>query len=447
MSENVENGGVVMLRVPNALLWALLRPLLRLILRFRLIFRAARVRMKGPFVLLCSHASWYDPLLAAVCVNKPIAFCGADPAPRSGFLLRLARSLRQDDALDWRAALKEAGQCGQNLGFFPEGERCMDGVTGPIPGELAAQIQKSGLGLAVLRLEGAYLTAPRWADAIPRRGRLRARVVRTLEPAVLRSMETDELQELLEQDLHEDAFATARRHPAPYRGERTAERLEKLLCICPKCGDIGTMESRENEFACRACGFTTVYMLSGRFRGGRVPFETPLEWARWQDGRIRLRCEEAGEAPIFEDGGYEIYDLRGAERIGTGELRLFRDRLELPTGITIPRKELRSLRLIGGSGLRVESRRGGVFELRTIRPTCAEKYRRALAILAELPEPVPEPEEIPEPEETEAAEAAEVTENTEETDNIEQTEAPAEPDAEDPEIPDDKEAEDEQDRI
>lgn len=443
-----------MLRVPNAPLWAILRPLLRLILRFRLNFRAARVRMKGPFVLLCSHASWYDPLLAAVCVNKPIAFCGADPAPRSGFLLRLTRSLRQSDALDWRAALKEAGQCGYCFGFFPEGERCIDGVTGPIPGELAAEIQKSGLGLAVLRLEGAYLTAPRWADAIPRRGRLRARVVRALEPNVLRAMETDELQAMLEKDLHEDAFATARRHPAPYRGERTAERLEKLLCFCPKCGDLGSMESRENEFSCRSCGFTTVYMLAGRFRGGRVPFETPLEWARWQDGRIRLRCEEAGDEPIFEDGGYEIYDLRGgAERIGTGELRLYRDRLELPTGITIPRKELRSLRLVGGSGLRVESRRGGVFELRTIRPTCAEKYRRALAILAGLPEPVPEPEELPEPEETEAAEAAEAAGNTEDTEDIEETddtettEAPAEPDAQDPDTPDDKEAEDEQDRI
>ena len=374
-----------MLRVPNALLWAILRPLLRLILRFKLNFQAARVRVKGPFVLLCSHASWYDPLLAAVCVNRPLAFSGADPAPRSGLLLRLARALRQPDALDWRAALKEAGQCGYCVGLFPEGERCADGVTGPIPGDLAAVIQKSGLGLVVLRLEGAYLTAPRWADVVPRRGRLRARVARVLEAPVLRAAETDELQEMLEQDLFEDAYATARRHPAPYRCERPAERLEKLLFLCPRCGEVGTMESRGSEFACRACGFSTTYLLSGRFRGGRVPFETPLDWSRWQDERIRLRCAAAGEEPIFEDGGYEIFDLRyGGERFGTGELLLYRDRLELPTGITIAREELQPLQLIGGSGLRVATKRGSAFELRTLRPVCAEKYRRALAALAEL---------------------------------------------------------------
>lgn len=424
-----------MLRVPNAPLWAILRPLLRLILRFKLSFRPARTRMKQPFVLLCNHASWYDPLLAAVCVGRPLAFCGADPAPRSGFLLRLARALRQLDALDWHKALKEAGQTGRCLGFFPEGMRCVDGVTGPIPGDLAAEVQKSGLGLVVLRLEGAYLTAPRWADVIPRRGRLRARVMRTLEPGVVRAMETEELQARIEQDLYEDAFATARRRPAPYRGERTAERLEKLLCICPKCGSVGTMESRDNEFACRSCGFSTVYMLSGRFRGGRVPFETPLDWARWQEKRILLHCEAAGEKPIFEDGGYEIYDLRdGAERIGTGELHLYRDRLELPTGIAIPREELRELRLVGGSGLRVKTGRGSEFELKTIRPICAEKYRTALAILARLTEPEqktggPEaPAEESEPDEG-ASDAAEKSETDEKTETDEQPEPPAEQEA------------------
>ena len=415
--DKLENGGVTMLRVPNEALWAILRPLLRLILRIKLYFLPARARMKQPFVLLCNHASWYDPLLAAVCVNRPLCFCGADPAPRSGLLLRLARRLRQPDALDWRAALKEAGQCGYCVGLFPEGERCIDGVTGPIPGELAAEIRKSGLGLVVLRLEGAYLTAPRWADEIPRRGRLRARLIRRLEPAVLRAMETEQLQAMLEQDLYEDAFATARRRPGPYRGERTAERLEKLLCVCPKCGAVGTMESRDNEFSCRACGFGTVFLLSGRFRGGNVPFETPLQWSRWQNERIRLLCGQAGDGVIFEDGGYEICDLRdGGERIGTGGLHLYRDRLELPTGIAVSRAELLSLRLVGGSGLRVETKRGSVFELRTLRPVCAQKYITALAFLAELPAPEKtEAAELPAPEKTEAAEppAPEKTEEVE----------------------------------
>ena len=298
-------------------------------------------------------------------------------------------------------------------------------MTGPIPAELAARIQASGLGLVVLRLEGAYLTAPRWAERIPRPGRLRARVMRTLTPGVLQAMETDELQTLLEQDLREDAFETVRRRPGPYRGEHTAERLEKLLCVCPKCGAVGTMESRDNEFFCRGCGFTTVYTLSGGFRGGNVPFENPGQWARWQRERIRLACEKAGDGPIFEDGGYEIYDLRhGGERIGTGGLHLYRDRLELPTGIAIPAADVVSLRLVGGSGLRLETRRGSRFELKTIRPVCAEKYFSALAILKEIREKAAaeEPEEAPQPEsaETEETETADNTNHKEDTEEAEE---------------------------
>ncbi len=398
-----------MLRTPNPLFWAILRPLLRLILRLKLHFIPRLARANGPFVLLCNHASWYDPLLAAVCVNRPLRFVGADQPPRAGLLLSLARSLRQPDALSWQDALREAAASGQCVGVFPEGRRCPDGVTGPIPAELAARIQASGLGLVVLRLEGAYLTAPRWADRIPRPGRLRARVMRTLAPGVLQAMETDELQTLIEQDLQENAFETVRRRPAPYRGEGTAERLEKLLCVCPKCGAFGTLESRDNELSCRGCGFTTVYTLSGGFRGGNVPFADPLQWARWQEGRIRLACEAAGDGPIFEDGGYEIYDLRhGGERIGTGGLHLYRDRLELPTGIAIPTEDILSLRLVGGSGLAIETRRGSRFELKTIKAICAEKYLTALAILKEnarlapdkAPEEAPEPAEYTEEEET-----------------------------------------------
>ncbi len=394
-----------MLRTPNALLWTLLRPLLRLILRLKLRFRAPFARMKEPFVLLCNYASYYDPLLAAVSVNRPLRFCGAEAAPRAGLLLSLARRLRQPETLDWREAIAEAGEKGLCVGLFPEGRRTSDGATGPLPAELGEALLESGLGLVVLRLTGSYLTAPRWADSIPRPGRIRARVMRTLTPGVLQAMEPDELQSMLEHDLHEDAFESVRRWPAAYRGERNAERLEKLLCVCPKCGAFGTMESRDNELICRSCGFTTVYTLSGSFRGGNVPFADPGQWARWQVERIRMRCEAAGEGAIFEDGGYEIYDLRsGSDRIGSGGLHLYRDRLELPTGIALPLADIVSLRLIGGSGLRLESRKGSVFDMKTIRPICAEKYITALDILRGEPaeeetitEQEPEPGQEPEP--------------------------------------------------
>lgn len=405
-----------MLRSPNPVLWAILRPLLRLILRLKLHFQPRRAKLNGPFVLLCNHASYYDPLLAAVCVDRPLGFAGADPAPRAGFLLSLARSLCQTEDLSWKDALNEAAVSGRCVGVFPEGRRCPDGVTGPIPADLAARLKESGLGLVVLRLEGAYLTAPRWAERIPRPGRLRARVMRTLTPGVLQAMETDELHALLEQDLREDAFETVRRRPGPYRGERTAERLEKLLCVCPKCGAVGAMESRDNEFFCRSCGFTTVYTLSGGFRGGNVPFENPGQWARWQRGRIRLACEKAGNGPIFEDGGYEIYDLKhGGERIGAGGLHLYRDRMELPTGIAIPAEDIVELRLVGGSGLQMKTRRGSRFEMKTIRPVCAEKYLSALAILKEIRESAVEPPaSADEPEENAEPENNDNTENSEE---------------------------------
>ena len=54
--------------------------------------------MKGPYVLVGNHASWYDPLLAAVCADRPLCFCGADPEAL-GFDTRDRRGRRVDPNL------------------------------------------------------------------------------------------------------------------------------------------------------------------------------------------------------------------------------------------------------------------------------------------------------------------------------------------------------------
>ena len=259
-------------------------------------------------------------------------------------------------------------------------------MTGPIPADLGEKLLASGLGLVTLRVSGGYLTAPRWADSFPRRGRITVRLMRTLEPGVLQAMDASQLQALIERDLYEDACATAKKRPAPYRGEHLAAGLERLLFLCPKCGAAGTLAGNERFFGCRSCGFETVYTLTGGFRGGGVPFEDLRGWSRWQEGRIRLLCEAAGEGAIFEDEGYELFVLRpeGAERIGSGGLHLYRDRLELPTGVAVAVEEIKSLRLNGSSRLLLESRRGSRFELNTVRAICADKYIRALEILKEI---------------------------------------------------------------
>ncbi|MCR5664969.1 MAG: 1-acyl-sn-glycerol-3-phosphate acyltransferase [Oscillospiraceae bacterium] len=370
--------------------WALLRPAARLALRAELNAAVAELRFQGPFVLLCNHASLYDPVIAAVCSGEPLRFQGSDRAPRRGFLLRLARSLQLAPELSLEEALRQAAAEGRSVGIFPEGTRCADGATGPIPKNLARLIRESGLGLVTFRITGAYLSAPRWADSLPRKGRIDARPMHRFRPESLAEIPDEELQALIEADLAVDACREAHRRPVPFRGERTAEGLERLLYICPRCGETHRIAAENDRVFCRACGFSTRYTLSGGLTGGGTPFGDVREWSLWQDERLPGLIEAAGEGPIFEDGGLELFSLRGGEdeRVGSGGLHLYRDRLELPTGVAVPLEELVSLRLSGTDGLRLETRRGSRFEVSRIKPFCALKYLRAIETLKS-----PSPEE------------------------------------------------------
>jgi uncharacterized Zn finger protein (UPF0148 family) len=59
-----------------------------------------------------------------------------------------------------------------------------------------------------------------------------------------------------------------------------AEKLEKLLFICPECGKVDTLYSSDGKIICHECGLTFSYAQYGMLR--HAPFETVREFAQWQ---------------------------------------------------------------------------------------------------------------------------------------------------------------------
>lgn len=341
----------------HPLLWALARPFVRLFWKLRLGYNAPSYSLGKSFLLVSNHVTKWDERLIRAAFRRPLTFARRE---------EVSRRVRADGG----------------AGFFPEEERCWDGVTRPIPVSVGALVKKCGATLVTFRLTGGYFAAPRWAETL-RRGRIRGERIGVYPPETLAGMSDAEISSLIARDIHEDACETQRTHPAPYRGKRLAEHLETLLFICPKCGTMHRMVSRDDRFFCDNCGMSTRYTLSGHFSGGNVPFHNVRDWVDWQTGKLRTLCQKAGDTPIFADEGFELRSLssHGAERIGRGELLLYRDRLELPAGISLPVREITGLSLPEPGSLHITTRNGSRFAVYTERVLCLEKYRSACACL------------------------------------------------------------------
>ena len=320
----------------HVLVWHFLRLLLRSWMRRKFRYAFAPVDTAGPCLVVANHVTDWDPLLVGCAFPRQMYFVASEHIFRWGFRSRLIRwllnpipRLKGCTATDTAFAILRRLKHGASVCLFAEGNRCWDGLTEPIHATTGRLVRASGATLVTFRLEGGYLTSPRWAGKNLRRGQMQGRVAGVYAPAELRVMPPEEITRLIERDLREDAWARQREEPVAYRGENLAEHLERLLCLCPACRRVGKLHSAGDYVRCD-CGLTARYTEYGYFDGDALPYDNLLDWTRWQDTELCALFDAHARGPFLTDTNITLSEiLPGHEKqdFGTGTLSLYHDRL------------------------------------------------------------------------------------------------------------------------
>ncbi|MBQ6371883.1 MAG: 1-acyl-sn-glycerol-3-phosphate acyltransferase [Oscillospiraceae bacterium] len=366
--------------------WALLHPLGTLIARLFMHFRAKKENVPGPFLLLSNHLTDQDPILVGSAFRQQMYFVASEHIMRQGFISKLLEFLfspimrqKGGNAASTVKGIIRTLRAGCNVALFPEGNRTWDGITGPIPPATAKMARASGAYLVTYRMKGGYFTSPRWGGSRIRKGRMTGSVVGVYSPEQLKAMSSDEVYRTICADLYENAWETQAADPVIYRGKDPAERLETFLFACPECGALHSLKSEGDRINCTKCGASSRYLDTGLLEGA-FRFKTLPEWSRWQYEKLDEIIAGCGDDAIFTDDGVEIMEVsmaRSGVRLGSGRLRLFRDRLELPGNIVIPGSEISGIAIRGANSCFIGTGDGKVYQLNPKADCCMEKYVEA----------------------------------------------------------------------
>jgi 1-acyl-sn-glycerol-3-phosphate acyltransferase len=368
-------------------------------------FQFVRILPKSkPYIVLANHTSAWDPILVGMSFPKHMYYVASEHIFRKGFLsillnFFLAPIMRVKARTEMRTAINilKALKSGCNVCMFAEGSSSWNGETSKITSATAKLVKRSGVTLITYRLEGSYLTLPRWAKTI-RRGKMRGYPVHEYNSDELSKMTAEEIEGVINKDLYVNAYTNNEIAPVMYRGKRLAENLETALYVCPHCGEISTLKSKGDIFEC-TCGLSLNYNAYGCFESTTseaVPFKTILEWDKWQSNYIQNKIEYyrslPTDTPITTDAEQFLYQFEAGsitKLIGRGILSLYNDRLVLEDSSVGKRRifplcEITDMALIQQTLLTFTVGGKSYYEIKSKHPRSGLKYLMLCNCLTEL---------------------------------------------------------------
>lgn len=365
----------------HAVFYKILRAAVRPFAKWK--FRYVSEAIKGlpqPFLVLANHVTDFDPVLVGASFRQHMYFVASEHVFRWGMATRLIEYMfapipRLKGATDARTVREtlQFARRGENVCIFAEGERTYDGVTMDILPSTGKLALKMGATLVTFRIEGGYLTSPRWGKKL-RKGRMAGHIVGQYAPGELKAMNADEVNTLIKRDLYENAEERQAENPIRYRGPDLAENLEIALYMCPGCHRIGTLRSEGERLFCRQCGHSTVYTECGALEGGA--YASIAAWSAWQEAELIRLLENAGDGVLFSDDDQQLYRLEPcvkSELMETGRLSFCRDALRLGAyafGI----EEIADMAVTGKMTITFSTMDGAYYELKSPHPRSPIKY-------------------------------------------------------------------------
>lgn len=351
-----------------------------------------------PYVILANHNTDYDPLLIGLAFPDHMYYVASEHIFRWGFVSKLINFLvapiprvKGTTEINTVMNIFKRLKAGANVCMFAEGNRSFSGETGEIPVSTGKLIKKSGVALITFRLDGGYFTSPRWSKTI-RRGMMKGRKVKEYSVEELKNMTWEEINTAIKNDLYVDAYEEQKKNPIEYKGKKLAEDLETALYLCPKCSGIATLKSEDDRLFC-SCGMDLKYDSYGYFSSNNnemPPFETVLEWCRFQDRNLREDIERIRKLPsdklIYFDKDQTLWkaDWGKNNLIGKGSLLLYNDRLVfdcVDKKYTFELKNILDLGIIGQRVIAFATNDRQAYEIKSEHPRSALKYREIIKYL------------------------------------------------------------------
>lgn len=318
----------------HVIVFKILRPFFKFYFYFRYKLKVEKTKLEKnkPYLVLANHQTTLDPFIVSLSFKRPIySMASADLFARR-FIGKIISYLvfpipKNKAKIDMNSIkiTKKVIEEGGTVCIFPEGNRTYSGKTGYIDQSIAKLVKNLGVSLITYIISGGYGYDPRWSDVI-RRGGAIGKVKRIISEEDIKKLSVDEIYAIIKSDLETDDFPT----PYLYKHSHSAEHLERVLYICPKCQKVQTLYTKKDKIFCTSCGLIVTYQSNLELFSNDLSFKFKYiyEWYYYQIEEMKKK-KYYPNIVIYKDTNINLFLTRINKKrllLNSGDLILYSNR-------------------------------------------------------------------------------------------------------------------------
>lgn len=277
-------------RKPNRFLSSLARWISRFMCKFVYNLKVERNELEGKggrCVIIANHESIIDVLPAYAVVPPKTHFVVSKAmmqslpiAPLMEMCGAIDKNQFQTSALDMRR-MRAVLDHDEPLMIYPAGLMTESGTSTPIPLATAKVLKWFKADVYVARVNGTYLTNPKWAR-VKRKGQISMELYKLASEEEFAALSDEEAAALVIDHLSFDAYRHNEQKKIYYKNGDNVEGLEHVLYKCPKCGGEFTIWVRgRTKLCCEACGYIVKsdnYGILSPVGSTELVYKYPSDW-------------------------------------------------------------------------------------------------------------------------------------------------------------------------
>ena len=351
-------------------------------------------QINGPYLVISNHTTELDCVLVGMSFRKQMYFVASEHVYRKGWVSKLlrwafepiAKIKGSSDTLTVMKIIRKLRN-GFNVCLFAEGNRSFDGRNFPVFEATGKLAKICGASLVTYRIEGGYLTNPRWGFGV-RRGKAFGQVVNVYSPDKLAQMSVEEVTQAITGDIKEDAYERQAIKQIAFKGKNRALGIECAYCLCPRCHTLGKITSKGNKVLCTSCGNETEFDVYGNFDPA-FGVSNPKEWEDLQEEYLKnlAAADRDASTPYFTDSDVflKTVDSEHNEKdFGNGQMALYKNRFEFtPVNgeiVSLPVNDIPDMSVYSRNGFVFSDAAGTHYEIKPLQKKSPLNVRKYISI-------------------------------------------------------------------